>query len=165
MNTQLTNLTNTVNSFSSSINDIVNQYKPIMGFTFNLIHFTDGSGNTANGSMYGAWYRPIKLVANDLSNAGVDLKYLLLAIRGINISPMTSGVFYFSDPMILPIPPVNNNNKRVFWSSAVPGHEMNTREAQYYINLYGDSNWNLVAMNRAGPGIDNDSAWFIVGYY
>jgi hypothetical protein len=42
---------------------------------------------------------------------------------------------------------------------------MNTREAQYYLNLYGNSNWNLVAMNRAGPGIDNDSAWFIVGYY
>jgi hypothetical protein len=67
--------------------------------------------------------------------------------------------------MALPIPPVNNNDKRVFWSSAVPGHEMNTREAQYYLNLYGNSNWNLVAMNRDGPGIDNDSAWFIVGYY
>jgi hypothetical protein len=59
---------------STSINDIVNQYKPIMGFKDFNVNFTDFFGNTAVGSFSGGWYRPIKLLNSDITNVGVDLK-------------------------------------------------------------------------------------------
>jgi hypothetical protein len=115
LNNTVTTLTNTVNSLSISINDIVNQYKPIMGFVYNNVNFTDFFGNNATGSFSGGWYRPIKLLESDITNAGVDLKYLLLIVRQISISPIpNNGRFFYSEPKSLPIPFVNNNDFRVF---------------------------------------------------
>jgi hypothetical protein len=82
-----------------------------MGFTYNNVTFTDFQGNTATGSSNGAWYRPNKLLPSDISNTGVDLKYILLVLREINVTPIpNNGRFFFSDPKSLPIPFVNNND-------------------------------------------------------
>jgi chaperonin cofactor prefoldin len=90
-------LNNSVNSMSTSINDIVNLYKPIAWFDFRNVNFTDFSGNTANGNFSGAWYRPIKLLEGG-NNNGVDLKFMLLVLRGITINNIpNNGRFFFSD--------------------------------------------------------------------
>jgi hypothetical protein len=94
-------LNNTVNSLSTSINDIVNQYKPIMGFTYFNVNFTDFFGNTAVGSFTGGWYRPIKLLNSDITNAGVDLFFLLLVImENSSIVILSRYLFHWLTPMI-----------------------------------------------------------------
>jgi hypothetical protein len=161
---QVNAMNQTINNFQTSIDDILNQYKPIMGFTMNVINFTDGSGNTATGNFHGAWYRPIKLLPNIISNDGVDLKFLLLVLRDINISSMINGRYYNSDPMDLPVPFVNNNNFRVFWTSTVNGHEMITRQAHYTLYNVPINSWTLSVLLHQGTSLVNDSAFFIVGY-
>jgi archaellum component FlaC len=163
-NTQLTNLSNTVNSMQTNINNILDLYKPISWFNYASVRFTDISGNTTYGSFRGAWYRPIKFL-DVFSNEGVDLKLLVLAIREFTINSIPSGVFYHSDPLILPLPPVNNNDYRVFWSNTVTEHKMNTKEAEYILSYIPINTWSLSVMNRQGPGISSDSAWFFIGYY
>jgi chaperonin cofactor prefoldin len=157
-------LNNTVNSMSTSINNIVNQYKPIMGFTYNNVTFTDGSGNTATGNFHGGWYQPIKLLSSNISNDGVDLKYLLLVLRGININSITAGRYYNSEPISLPVPFVNNNNYRVFWCSAVSNHVMSTRAASYVLYNVPINSWALSVLLHSGNSLVDDSAFFIVGY-
>jgi hypothetical protein len=164
MRTQLTNLNNTVNSFSTSINNILDQYKPIMGFTQALMNFTDQSGNTTTGNFHGAWYRPIKLLPSNISDDGVDLKFTFLVMRAINIGPMSNGVWYFSDNMNLPLPFVNNNDFRVYWTSSVNNHYMHTRQAYYELIHVPVNGWKLAVQLKSGSSIDNDSAWFIFGY-
>jgi hypothetical protein len=51
---QVNGMNQTINNFQTSIDNILNQYKPIMGFTYNNVTFTGGSGNTATGSFHGA---------------------------------------------------------------------------------------------------------------
>jgi hypothetical protein len=139
-------------------------YKPISLFTYNSVRFTDISGNTTFGSFRGAWYRPIKFL-DVYSNEGVDLKLLVLAIREFTINSIPNGVVYNSDPLLLPLPPINNNDFRVFWSNTVTEHKMNTKEAEYILYYVPINTWGLSVMNRAGSSIDNDSAWFFMGYY
>jgi hypothetical protein len=135
-------LNNTVNTMSTTINDIVNQYKPIMGFTYFNVTFIDSQGNTATGSFNGAWYRPIKLLSSDISDAGVDLKYVLLILHEINISPIpNNGRFFFSDAKSLPISFVNNNDLRKFWDSGSTNGEIKTRQADYDIINIPINNW------------------------
>jgi methyl-accepting chemotaxis protein len=50
-------LNNTVNTMNTNLNDLINQYKPIMGFTYNSVSFTDYHGNFATGNFCDAWYR------------------------------------------------------------------------------------------------------------
>jgi peptidoglycan hydrolase CwlO-like protein len=50
-------INDTLNTLTSQINDIVNSSKPIAGFTFNSIGFTDFHGNNGTGSFHGAWYK------------------------------------------------------------------------------------------------------------
>jgi hypothetical protein len=147
------------------VNNIVNQYKLIEGFQFNVINFTDYHGNTATGNLHGAWYRPITLQPSSISNDGVDLKYLLLVIRGINISNIpNNGSFFYSDPMFLPVPFVNNNNFRVFWNSGVTGDLMNTVQASYYVTNIPINSWSLGVKAATNNNISNDSACFIIMY-
>jgi hypothetical protein len=163
LSTTVTNLSNTINTMSSSINNILDYYKPISWFTYNNVRFTDGSGNTAYGSFHGAWYRPIKFL-DVYSNEGVDLKILVLAIREINISPLTAGVSYNNDPLPLPIGFVNNNDYRVFWSNTVSNHYMNTKQAQYFLYHVPINTWALNILLHQGSSISSDSAWFLIGY-
>jgi hypothetical protein len=162
--TQLTNLSNTVNNMQTSVNSILDLYKPISWFTYNSVRFTDISGNTTFGSFHGAWYRPIKFL-DVFSNEGVDLKLLVLAIRDFTINNIPNGVVYNSDPLILPLPPVNNNDFRVFWSNTVTDHEMNTKQAVYKLYYVPINTWGLSVMGRSGNSITSDSAWFFMGYY
>jgi archaellum component FlaC len=170
MTTQLTNLNNTannlgntVNSMSSSINNIVNLYEPIAWFNTPNVRFTDLAGDTATGSIDGAWYQPIKLLPGQ-NNDGVDLKFLILVLRAINISPLQTNVNYNSDPIPLPIPFVNNNTYGVFWSSSTTGaREMITAQAKYALYNVPISFWALNVV-PVGTSINNDSAFFIVGY-
>jgi hypothetical protein len=104
----------TVNSFSTSINDIINLYKPIAAFTFNNVQFTDFFGNFGTGSFHGAWYRPIKLLSSPVSDDGVDLKFMLLVIREVYANLQNNGRYFWSDQLNVPIPFVNNNDFRVF---------------------------------------------------
>jgi uncharacterized coiled-coil protein SlyX len=161
--TQLTNLSNTINSMQTNINSILDLYKPISWFTYNQVRFTDSSGNTAYGSFHGAWYRPIKFL-DVYSNEGVDLKFLMLVIREINISPLTAGVPYNSDPLVLPIGFVNNNDYRVFWSNTVTNHFMNTKQAEYFLYNVPINTWALNVLLHQGSSVNSDSAWFMIGY-
>jgi hypothetical protein len=147
---QVNAMNQTINNFQTSIDNILNQYKPIMGFTYNNVTFTDGSGNTATGNFHGGWYRPIKLLESDITNDGVDLKFLLLVLRGININSMTAGVYYNSEPKDLPIPFVNNNDFRVFWSGAVSNHEISTRQATYVLYNVPINSWALTVLFHSG---------------
>jgi uncharacterized protein YoxC len=162
--TQITNLSTQVNNMQTNVNSILDLYKPISWFTYNSVRFTDISGNTTFGSFRGAWYRPIKFL-NVFSNEGVDLKLLVLAIREFTINSIPSGVVYNSDPLLLPLPPVNNNDFRVFWSNTVTEHKMNTKEAEYILYYIPNNTWELSVMNRSGTGINSDSAWFFIGYF
>jgi hypothetical protein len=146
-----------------NINNILDLYKPISWFTYNSVRFTDGSGNTAYGSFHGAWYRPIKYL-DVYSNEGVDLKFLMLVIREMNISPLTAGVPYNSDPMVLPIGFVNNNDYRVFWSNTVSNHLMNTKQAEYFLYHVPINTFALNVTLHQGTSINSDSAWFMIGY-
>jgi hypothetical protein len=163
LSTTVTNLSNTINGMQTNINNILDLYKPISWFTYNSVRFTDGSGNTAYGSFHGAWYRPIKYL-DVYSNEGVDLKFLMLVIREMNMSPLTAGVPYNSDPMVLPIGFVNNNDYRVFWSNTVSNHYMNTRQAQYFLYHVPINTWALNVTLHQGSSINSDSAWFMIGY-
>jgi hypothetical protein len=163
INNQITSLTNTVNTINTNINNIVNQYKPIEGFQFNIINFTDYHGNSATGNFHDAWYRPIMLQSSDISNDGVDLKYLLLMIRGINISPIpNNGNFFYSDLMSLPVLFVNNNNFRVYWNSEGTGNLMNTVQASYYIVNIPINSWSLGVKAATNQNVVNDRACFIL---
>jgi hypothetical protein len=171
MSTQLTNLSDTVNNFttqltnlSTSVSNILDLYKPISWFSYNSVRFTDISGNTTYGSFRGAWYRPIKFL-DVFSNEGVDLKLLVLAIREFTINNIPNGIVYNSDPLLLPLPPVNNNDFRVFWSNTVTNHEMNTKQVQYTLYYVPINTWGLSVMCRTGNTISSDSAWFFMGYY
>jgi hypothetical protein len=157
LSTQLTNLSNTINGMQTNINNILDLYKPISWFTYNSVRFTDGSGNTAYGSFHGAWYRPIKYL-DVYSNEGVDLKFLMLVIREMNISPLTAGVPYNSDPMVLPIGFVNNNDYRVFWSNTVSNHYMNTKQAEYFLYHVPINTFALNVTLHQGSSINSDSA-------
>jgi hypothetical protein len=157
----VTNLSNTINSMSSSINDIVDLYKPYQWFDFPNVPFTDGSGNAATGRFRGAWYRPIKFLPGG-SNDGVDLKIFILVLRAIYISPLANGVPYNSDSLPLPISFVNNNKFGVFWSNTVTNHLMKTRQADYFLYNVPIHSWALNV--HVGTSIDNDSAWFLIGY-
>jgi hypothetical protein len=163
LSTSVTNLSNTVNNMSTSINNILDLYKPISWFTYNSVRFTDSSGNTAFGNFHGVWYRPIKFL-DVFSNEGVDLKILVLAIREINISPLTAGAPYNSDPLPLPIGLINNNDFRVFWSNTVTNHYMNTKQAQYFLYHVPINTWALNLLLHQGSSISSDSAWFLIGY-
>jgi hypothetical protein len=77
---------------------------------------------------------------------------------------MSDGRYYNSDPMDLPVPFVNGNNFRVFWSSAVSGHEMITRQANYVLYNVPINSWALSVLLHQGTSIVNDSAFFIVCY-
>jgi hypothetical protein len=171
MSTQLTNLNNTVNglnntvnSLSTSINNITNLYQPIAWFDTPNVRFTDISGDTATGSISGAWYQPI-ILSQGGNNDGVDLKFLILVLRNINISQLGVNVNYTSDPIPLPIPFVNNNNYGVFWSSSVYNHSrsMITGQAEYSVNHVPINFWNLNVVAN-GTSIASDSACFIVMY-
>jgi hypothetical protein len=78
---QVNAMNQTINNFQTSIDNILNQYKPIMGFAYNNVNFTDFFGNNATGSFIGEWYQPIKLLNSDITNAGVDLKYLFISCK------------------------------------------------------------------------------------
>jgi hypothetical protein len=161
---QVNGMNQTINNIQTTINnDILDLYKPISWFTYTQVRFTDSSGNTAYGSFIGAWYRPIKFL-NVNSNAGVDLKILMLVLRAINISPLANGVPYNSDPLPLPISFVNNNNFKVFWCSSGPNHDMNTRQAAYLLYNVTINSWALNVVLHQGTSVQNDSAWFLMGY-
>jgi chaperonin cofactor prefoldin len=160
---QVNGMNQSINNIQSSINNILDLYKPISWFTYNNVRFTDSSGNTAYGSFHGAWYRPIKYL-DVYSNEGVDLKFLMLVIREINISPLTAGVPYNSDPLVLPIGFVNNNDYRVFWSNTVTNHYMNTRQAEYFLYNVPINTWALNVLLHQGSSINSDSTWFMIGY-
>jgi hypothetical protein len=170
MTTQLTNLnntinglSNTVNSLSTSINNVVNLYQPVAWFDTPNVRFTDISGDTATGSISGAWYQPIVLSSGG-NNDGVDLKYMLLVLRAISISPLNTRVNYNSDPMPLPIPFVNTNTFNVFWSSSSTGtRQMITNQAEYAVYAIPPGLWSLNVV-PAGTSINNDSACFILMY-
>jgi hypothetical protein len=89
-----------------------------LGFQIINLTLTDYHGNTAHGSLEGGWYRPIILQPSALTNDGVDLKFLLLVLCNINIGDIPqNNAYFYSDPIPLPVPFVNNNNYRVFWNS------------------------------------------------
>jgi hypothetical protein len=160
---QVNGMNQTINNIENSINNILDLYKPISWFTYTQVRFTDSSGNTTFGSFSGAWYRPIKYLDVN-SNAGVDLKILMLVLRQINISTISNGVPYNSDPMPLLISFVNNNNFRVFWSNTVTQHKMSTRQAEYFLYNVPINSWALNVIVHQGTSIQNDSAWFLIGY-
>jgi hypothetical protein len=93
----------------------------------------------------------------------VDLKILVLVLRGINISPLNQ-VPYNSDPMPLVVPFINNNDYRVFWCSSATNHEMITRQAHYFLYNVPINAWALNVLVHQGNSIQNDSAFFIMGY-
>jgi hypothetical protein len=163
--TTITQLNNTVNTISTNINNILNQYTPIDAFQYNSINFTDYHGNSSSGSLHGVWYRPITLQPSSNNNDGVDLKYLLLVIRGISISKIpNNGNFFYSDPLPLPIPFVNNNNFRVFWNSGGTGDLMNTIQSSYYVNNVPINYWSLGVRAATNQHVSNDSVCFIIMY-
>jgi archaellum component FlaC len=164
LQTTVNNMQTTVNNMQTDVNSILDLYKPISWFTYNSVRFTDISDNTTYGSFRGVWYRPIKFL-DVFSNEGVDLKLLVLAIREFTINNIPSGVVYNSDPLLLPLPPVNNNDFRVFWSNTVTEHKMNTKEAEYILYYVPINTWGLSVMNRSGTGINSDSVWFFIGYF
>jgi hypothetical protein len=134
-----------------------------MSFTYNSVNFTDYHGNFATGNFSGAWYLPIKLLSSNINNAGVDLKYVLLVLRQININPIPNNrYFFFSDPLSLPVPFVNNNDYRVFWDSASTNGEMKTRQADYDIINIPINSWSLGVKTATDQNVVNDSAYFIV---
>jgi hypothetical protein len=116
INSNVSSITNTVNSMNTNISNILNLYQPNSSFTVSNVNFTDYHGNNGTGSLHGGWYQPIILQPSNITNDGVDLKFLLLVIRGINITNIAvNGNYFYSDPFPLPIPFVNNNNLHVFW--------------------------------------------------
>jgi uncharacterized protein YukE len=162
--TETVNQLNTVNSLSTSVNDIVNLYKPIARFNFHNVNFTDYTVNSATGDFSGAWYRPIKLLEGG-NNDGVDLKVMVLVLRNITINNIpNNGRFFFSDQLHLPISLVNNNNFRVFWDSAATGDEMKTRQADYDIINVPINCWSLDVKANTDQNVANDSACFIIMY-
>jgi hypothetical protein len=57
-----------------------------------------------------------------------------MVIHGINISNIANnGNYFYSDPYPLPIPFVNNNNLRVYWSSGGTGGLMTIIQADYIV--------------------------------
>jgi hypothetical protein len=105
------------------------------------------------------------LQPSSISNDGVDLKYLLLMLRGINISNISyNGNFFYNDPIPLPIPFVNNNNFRVFWNSEGIGDLLNTVQASYYVSNVSINYWSLGAKAVTNNNVVNDSACFILMY-
>jgi hypothetical protein len=89
---------------------------------------------------------------------------MILVLRAISISPLQSKVNYNSDPIPLPIPFLNNNTYGVFWSSSSIGaRQMITAQAEYAVYNVPISFWALNVVS-AGTSINNDSAFFIIGY-
>jgi hypothetical protein len=81
------------------------------------------------------------------------------------VSPLTTGIYYNSDPLVLPIGFINNNDYRVFWCSSVSEHLMNIRQAEYMLYNVPINAWSLTIMVRQGNIINSDSAWFFMGYF
>jgi hypothetical protein len=170
LTTNLTSLTNNLNQLTGEVNgmkvnltSLVSLYQPINTFLFNNLTFTDGAGNTASGEFHGVWYQPIKLLPDSTSNDGVDLKFLLLVLRGINIPKIPqNGNYFYSNPLPLPLPFVNNNTLRVFWQSAGSGDLMSTIQANYLVENIQINNWALLVQPVTNNGIN--SACFIVMY-
>jgi hypothetical protein len=153
LNDNFIQLNTTVNGLSNSINEIVDQYKPIAGFSYNNVQFTDFTGNYGTGSFHGAWYRPIKLQSSPVSDDGVDLKFMLLVIRAINANLVMNGNWFSSDQMTLPIEFVNNNDFRVFYAS-----EIHTRQADYMISQNPINLYRLSIRPVESDNVVNDSA-------
>jgi hypothetical protein len=151
---------------NTSLNNILNLYLPIEGFQTINLTLTDYHGNTAHGSLEGGWYRPIILQPSALSNDGVDLKFFLLVLRGININNiLNNGNYFYSAQFDLPIPFVNTNNYRVFWNSGGSGDLLNTVQASYYvINNVPINYWSLGVKAATNNNISNDSVCFIIMY-
>jgi hypothetical protein len=104
-------------------------------------------------------YRPI--VFND--GDGQDLKYLILVVRGFNISLPVNGTRFWSYQLDLPIPRVNNNDFEVQHALNSP---MNTRQAQYDFEFNPISKFRIVVKAHTTPpgDVTDDSFMFIVQY-
>jgi hypothetical protein len=64
-------------------------------------------------------------------------------VRGININIPENDIFFYSDPIPLPVPFVNNNNFRVFWNNGGNDDLMNTIQASYYVTNIPINYWSL----------------------
>jgi hypothetical protein len=180
MTTQLTSLTLNLNSLTNQVNgmyvnltSLINLYEPIYSFYANNLTFTDGTGNSSPGELYGFWYRPMIFFPDKtFTPGGEDLKYLILVLLGINIPNITNnGDYWISNIFPLPVNFVNNNTYRVFWqSSSTDGTgskmttSMNTAQAYYVIYNSQINNWVMEVKYITNNGINNDSACFIVMY-
>jgi hypothetical protein len=132
-------------------------YKQISSFQYANLNFTDGP-QSASAGLFGSWYQPIKLTDGN----GSDLKLLILVIRGFYITIGFGGTRFWSDQLDLPIPPVNNNDFRVWNALNSP---MSTPQATYdfEFNPGGKYRLGVRPLNKDG-NVENDSFMFIVQY-
>jgi hypothetical protein len=108
----------------------------------------------------GSWCQPIKLS----DGRGNDLKFLILVVRGFYITLRVNYVRFWNDQMDLLIPPVNNNDFRVWYALNSP---MNTKQGEYdfEFNPGAKFRFGVKATGQNGQGIiENDSFMFIVQY-
>jgi hypothetical protein len=156
-----------------NLTSLINLYEPINSFYDNNLSFTDGSGNSYAGEMYGFWYRPMIFFPDrTFTPGGEDLKYLILVLSGINIPNIPSnGDYFLSNVLPLPVNFVNNNNYGVFWQSSSPNGPVNamvttmsTVQASYIVYNSQVNNWMLGVKCYTNKGINSDSACFMVMY-
>jgi hypothetical protein len=99
-------------------------------------------------------------MVHGISDDGVDLKFLILVIREIYANLQQNGNFFFSDPISLTIPFVNNNDFRVWWVSQF----LDTKQAEYGLNNIPINSYTLAVRPVLGDNVTNDSTCFIVQY-
>jgi archaellum component FlaC len=174
---QLQGLPSQVNSIQSSLDNfnIINQhanqilqldvnvanlqslYNEISSFQYATLNFTAGVV-TASTGLFGSWYQPIKLTNGN----GSDLKFLILVIRGFYITIGFAYIRFWSDQLDLPIPPLNNNDYRVWYALNSP---MCTKQAKYDFEFDPGGKFRLGVTPTVSDGIiENDSFMFIVEY-
>jgi hypothetical protein len=143
----------------SDVDYLQSLYREISSFSNAALQFHNGLLSTLAG-LFGCWYQPIKLSDGN----GSDLKFLILVIRGFYITLGFNYVRFYSDQMDLPIPPVNNNDFRVWNALNSP---MSTLQGQYdfEFNPGGKFRIGVTCNGYNGEGIiQNDSFMFIVQY-
>jgi hypothetical protein len=159
---RLTSLDNRVDPLFGRINNLELLYEKIDEFTLMNLHFTNGTGIDSYAQLQGTWYRP--MILSD--GGGSGLKFLILVVHAINVVLQMNFIRCWSDQLNLPIPPVNNNDFRVWNALNSP---MQTKQVEYDFEINPGGIYRngakCLGSNQILGQIINDSSRFIVQYF